>query len=160
MPRPSRQMRSHGQSTVAGKPCLWRVSQSRPLEMRLPVRSCCLGAPQSDKELLAAIDGLDPVAISPWQARILESSAPAVAVVGPKSDVMSNAELARFSQPRRFRAINIMPRIDTNVAKASVPQIIDVTVEHQLTLPECSATHSPPSRLRVVQRSTQHNQAR
>jgi len=54
------------------------------------------GAPQSDKELLAAIDGLDPGAISAMAGRILESSAPAVAVVGPKSDVMSNAELARL----------------------------------------------------------------
>ncbi|MEK9759772.1 MAG: pitrilysin family protein [Candidatus Puniceispirillum sp.] len=52
------------------------------------------GRPQPDDELLAAIDGVDGAAISAMVRQLIAAGPPALALVGPKADVMPNAELA------------------------------------------------------------------
>jgi predicted Zn-dependent peptidase len=51
------------------------------------------GKPQPDEELLAAISDIDCVSISLMAEQLIASGPPAIAVVGPQSDIMSNVEL-------------------------------------------------------------------
>ena len=56
------------------------------------------GRPQSDAELLAAIDKIDGQNIAAMAAGLISGNAPAMACVGPSLAVMSNDDLAaRFA---------------------------------------------------------------
>ncbi|MFZ9135412.1 MAG: insulinase family protein, partial [Candidatus Puniceispirillaceae bacterium] len=52
------------------------------------------GRPQSDAELLEAIDQIDAKQIATMAANLIAGGTPAIACVGPSSKVMSNADLA------------------------------------------------------------------